>query len=180
MNKTKQSKKEIIISEIQTWKQTKMLPEQYCDYLLALYTGEGTGESVQSKTNRSKRVSFRDILIAISIVTISLFVIYFTELSIVLQTAILTGFVGLLTGLGIYYSKKRLSPLLLYCSAACIAMLASIEVTEELFQGSTAALYTTLFLNCIAWVLAGMKWRMSYFAWSGSAGMIMMIIYILL
>ncbi|SNS59250.1 hypothetical protein SAMN05444672_101192 [Bacillus sp. OK838] len=30
-------RKKIIIQEINSWKESRMLPEQYCDYLLALY-----------------------------------------------------------------------------------------------------------------------------------------------
>ncbi len=179
MNKTKQSKKEIIISEIQIWKQTKMLPEQYCDYLLALYTGgEGTGEP--DKRSVKNKFLLKDFLFSICSVSISLFVIYFTELSIVLQTAILASFVGLLTGVGIYYTKKQLSPLLLYCSSASILLLASIEIVEGLFGGSPFPLYITLFLNCLMWIGVGVRWKMSYFTWSGSVGVVLLLFYILL
>ena len=37
-----ENRKQIIIKEIGYWKNNKLLPEQYCDFLLALYT-EGTG-----------------------------------------------------------------------------------------------------------------------------------------
>ena len=40
---TKQ-RKQIIVNEIAFWKQHKMLPDHYCDFLTSLYTG---GESEQ-------------------------------------------------------------------------------------------------------------------------------------
>ncbi|WP_374054327.1 hypothetical protein [Rossellomorea sp. FM04394] len=102
-------------------------------------------------------------------ILISLFVIYFTELSIVLQTTILASFVGLLAGIGIYYTKKQLSPLLLYMAAACILLLASIEISGALFGESPFEMYITLFLNYILWVSAGLKWSLTYFSLSGMA-----------
>ena len=46
-------RKQIIINEIIYWKKNRMLPEHYCDFLLALYT-KGNGLQDQSK-NRFKK-----------------------------------------------------------------------------------------------------------------------------
>lgn len=43
-------RKKIIIQEINSWKESRMLPEQYCSYLLALY---GQGELPPSKSNET-------------------------------------------------------------------------------------------------------------------------------
>ncbi|WP_051758197.1 hypothetical protein [Rossellomorea vietnamensis] len=179
MTRIKNSKKETIIHEILLWKQTKMLPEQYCDYLLALYT-EGAGIDDRESAGSQKNHFLKDFLISISSIVISLFVIYFTELSIVLQTTILASFVGLLMGVGIYYTKKQFSPLLLFASAACILLLSSMELTERIFEGNSFPLYVTLFLNCFIWIGAGVKWKMNYFTLSGSVGAVLVGIYILL
>ncbi|MCR8850620.1 hypothetical protein NQ095_19545 [Rossellomorea sp. SC111] len=179
MTRIKDSKTETIIHEIRLWKQTKMLPEQYCDFLLALYTeGEGINDSPSAKPQ--KKTLLKEFLISISSLVISLFVIYFTELSIVLQTAILASFVGLLMGVGIYYSKKQFSPLLLYTSAACILFLSSIKITGKIFEGDISQIYMTLFLNCFIWIGAGVKWKMNYFTLAGSVGATLVGIYILL
>ncbi|MEI2665490.1 hypothetical protein [Rossellomorea sp. LJF3] len=179
MTRIKNSKKETIIHEILLWKQTKMLPEQYCDYLLAIYT-EGAGIGDRESAESQKNHFLKDFLISISSILISLFVIYFTELSIVLQTAILASFVGLLMGVGIYYTKKQFSPLLLFASAACILLLSSMELTEKIFEGHSLPLYVTLFLNCFIWMGAGVKWKMNYFTLAGSVGAVFVGIYILL
>ncbi|WRP05304.1 hypothetical protein U9J35_15435 [Rossellomorea aquimaris] len=179
MKTVKNSRKELIVNEIQLWKQANMLPEHYCDYLLALYT-EGDGMEHSDQKNVKKKTMLKDFFVSICAIFISLFVIYFTELSIVLQTTILASFVGLLVGIGIYYTKKQFSPLLLYMTAACILLLASIEITEELFGGSSFGMYVTLFLNCFLWISAGLKWRMGYFSLSGLAGGVLLIIFILL
>ncbi|WP_060673471.1 hypothetical protein [Rossellomorea vietnamensis] len=179
MTRIKDSKTETIIHEILLWKQTKMLPEQYCDFLLALYT-EGAGINASQTAEPQKKPFLKEFLISISSIVISLFVIYFTELSIVLQTAILASFVGLLMGVGIYYTKKQFSPLLLYTSAACILLLSSIKITGEIFEENTSQLYITLFLNCFIWIGAGVKWKMNYFTLAGCVGAFLVGIYILL
>ncbi|UXH44369.1 hypothetical protein N5C46_22575 [Rossellomorea vietnamensis] len=177
MTRIKNAKKETIIHEILLWKQTKMLPEQYCDYLLALYT-EGAGIDERESAEPPKKHFLKDFLISISSILISLFVIYFTELSIVLQTTILASFVGLLMGVGIYYTKKQFSPLLLFASAACILLISTMELTERIFEGHYLPLYVTLFLNCFTWIGAGVKWKMNYFTLAGSVGAVLVGIYI--
>ncbi|MBN8190989.1 hypothetical protein JI667_02395 [Bacillus sp. NTK074B] len=179
MTRTKDLKTETIIREIQFWKQTKLLPEQYCDYLLAFYTG-GEEINVGNQTLIRRSFTYIDVLISVCILAISLFVIYFTELSIVLQTTILAGFVGLLLGMGIYYTKKQISPMLLYASAASILLLSSIDVAEVVFKGSPLELYITLFLNCFLWIVAGVKWKLNYFSVAGIIGVVFVSIYILL
>ncbi|MFE7151514.1 hypothetical protein ACFVIJ_14145, partial [Heyndrickxia sporothermodurans] len=102
------SRKEVIINEIIYWKNHKMLPDHYCDYLLALYS-EGELNNEISDVNKRKHGGKFGILLFILclIVSVSLFVIYFTELAFILQTMILTSFVVFLLILGFYYSNKE-------------------------------------------------------------------------
>ncbi|MBT2665504.1 hypothetical protein J7J00_08340 [Bacillus sp. ISL-4] len=55
-------RKKIIIQEINSWKESRMLLEQYCNYLLALYC---QGELPPSKSNKTeskkKRPLFRGV-----------------------------------------------------------------------------------------------------------------------
>ena len=46
-------KKQIILNEILFWKQNKLLPEQYCDFLLKLYT---EGEDIKQQEMQTFRV----------------------------------------------------------------------------------------------------------------------------
>jgi hypothetical protein len=107
MSKSNHGRQALILKEIKFWKQNKMLPDHYCDYLMALYSnGEENLSNPPLKKSKMKMM-YLNILFSAVIMSISLFVIYFTELSVVLQTAILTGFVVLLYGMGIYYSNKK-------------------------------------------------------------------------
>ena len=60
----KDSRKDLIVNEIQLWKQANMLPEHYCDYLLALYTeGDVMEQSDQKKAK--KKTMLKDFLFSI-------------------------------------------------------------------------------------------------------------------
>ncbi|MCA1063430.1 hypothetical protein QTG56_12650 [Rossellomorea sp. AcN35-11] len=177
MNTGKASRKEVIVNEIQLWKQTNMLPEHYCDYLLALYTG-GEGMDPYVREDNKRTFILTDFLLSIGAIAISLFVIYFTELSIVLQTTILASFVVLLVGLGIYYTRKQKSPLLIYLASAFIFLLVSIEATDVFMNGRSTPMYITLFSNCLLWVGAGLKWKSAYFTFSGVAGTVLLLVFI--
>ena len=43
------TRKKIILNEINFWKQNNMLPEHYCDYLIALYSEGENPEQLQIK-----------------------------------------------------------------------------------------------------------------------------------
>ncbi|WP_456274007.1 hypothetical protein [Bacillus sp. AK031] len=173
---TKNQKTNIIINEIQFWKQNKMLPEHYCDYLLALYN---QGEETDEKPAKNRKFSFGAItlsLLFLFLIPVSLFVIYFTELSFVLQTAILTGFVVLLIFAGIYYSRKEIVFPVIYISAAFIILIYSVNTADAYFQGSPIAIYMILFVNCILWIAAGILKRLLYFTVAGGAGLVILFI----
>lgn len=81
----------IIIKEIQHWKNSRILPERYCDYLLALYTqGESLNENVIERKKQFQAVSLlAQITFLIIMVPLSYIVIYFTELQLIMQIVIM-------------------------------------------------------------------------------------------
>ncbi|WP_339228146.1 hypothetical protein NSQ77_00040 [Oceanobacillus sp. FSL K6-2867] len=82
----------IIVKEIRYWKEHRLLPETYCDYLLALYTnGEAHSEEVDNKvkTRQWTIINVIHLLLALLMVPFSLLVLYFTEFDSFLQLVIL-------------------------------------------------------------------------------------------
>ncbi|KYD11580.1 hypothetical protein MXL46_02965 [Heyndrickxia sporothermodurans] len=173
------SRKEVIINEIIYWKNHKMLPDHYCDYLLALYS-EGELNNEISDVNKRKHGGKFGIFLFILclIVSVSLFVIYFTELAFILQTMILTSFVVFLLILGFYYSNKEFWYSIFYIGAAFLFLLLSIHIIEKLFNNNSLALYITLFFNCFIWLLTGWRMKLLYFIISGVLGILVLIIYL--
>src|SRR6478735_8070828 len=78
-----ENRKQIIIKEIGYWKNNKLLPEQYCNFLLALYTeGTGINETNQGSKNPKNR---KKVFVWLLLIPIIVFIVYFTELSLILQ-----------------------------------------------------------------------------------------------
>ncbi|RIW37571.1 hypothetical protein D3H55_03075 [Bacillus salacetis] len=177
---TKTQKRNIIIKEILFWKQNKMLPEQYCDYLLALYN---QGENPDISDRERSKFPFMGFLTAsliFALIPFSLFVIYFTELSFVLQTAILAGFVVLLIFAGIYYSNKEMLLPLIYITAALVTLIYSVHITGVFFNGSTNITYAVLFMNCFAWLVSGVYLKYWYFTAAAILGGFILMVSIVI
>lgn len=88
----KDNRFEIIIEEIHYWKSHKILPENYCDYLLALYTN-GESEVVEKRVFIRKIITIIQIFLCFLLLPFSFLVIYFTKFTIVLQIAMLILFI---------------------------------------------------------------------------------------
>lgn len=171
------SRKEIIINEITYWKQHHMLPEHYCDFLLALYT-EGETEASEKSYDKHLVKNSLIIFLALAALGLSVFVIYFTEFNFVLQTMILTSFVVLLLLFGIYYSKKKYWYTFFYIGTAIELLLLSVFLNDKLFHNGAESLCIMIIINCLLWILTGWKLKLYYFILSGIIGIIVLIIYI--
>ena len=97
-------RKETIIQEIEYWKRNRLLPDQYCDYLMALYT-EGEGVKFSAKGKRKVFSLLFACLISL-LVPITFLVIYFTEMPVHLQMLLVTFFV-LLSIIGYFVFRKE-------------------------------------------------------------------------
>ncbi|WP_409251394.1 hypothetical protein V1502_14750 [Bacillus sp. SCS-153A] len=177
----KSQKTNIIINEILFWKQNKMLPEQYCDYLLALYNQGEDREAVDSmNSKRLPTAALIPSILLLALIPFSLFVIYFTELSFVLQTAILTGFVVLLIFAGIYYSNKEIILPVIYITTAIVILILSVNLSDAYFQGNKPTTYVVLFCNCLLWLFAGRYFKMMYLSLAGAVGVLILFVSIVI
>lgn len=172
-------KKKIIIKEISEWKQSRLLPESYCDFLLSLYT-EGNNELIPTKTNKNNNSkTFRVIISLVSFSLLTLLflflVTYFTEINLNLQMLI-SGLVIIITLiLGYFYRENRwISDILLIISALLI-LIFSIQIVEIYFPYRYSILFTIL-IHCIAWFLIGLKSTKRYFLIASAFGLIITII----
>lgn len=169
-------RKKIIISEINYWKQSRMLPEHYCDYLLNLYS-EGTS----SKTIKGKRkgmpTSFTSVTL-FAMLSLSLFLFYFTELSLILQITIpiFFGISSLISGiLLISKSDIELIPVVI---SSLILLISTVQVASIYFPDNIPILYFVTGTNCLLWLIIGFKWKFISFKISGLTGLIILFITI--
>lgn len=146
-----------------------MLPAHYCDYLLALYN-QGEELSEPGRKQRQQKINIGSAAAAFALSAIAIFILYFTEIPILLQTVILTSFVGLLLAAALFLAGKRLFSPLLFLGAAIMMMALSLKVSESLFNNDPNSLYALLFLNCVLWVFIGIRLKLVYFSISGVLG----------
>ncbi|MGN7399679.1 hypothetical protein ACTHO0_07460 [Cytobacillus praedii] len=171
-----ENRKNIIVNEILSWKKARMLPEQYCDYLLALYT-EGNQPEISKKGIKNGGFWKKHYLF-ILLIPLTLFLIHFTELSITLQMPLLILFV--LTGIifTIYFSRKGILLQIPIIVSALILLLTSVEFFSSVFPERPKFLYFNLIINCFLWLLCGWKLKQPAFTISGILGLILLIVYI--
>lgn len=167
MNETR---KKIVLNEILYWKQTRILPEKYCDYLLALYS-EGDLEQQMATALPKKQTRFFLIEIFISLILITALIVnYFTEVQSAMQMSLFTFFICLLLGITYYQHKKQKSLLYPFIAAAFVLLLMSVRACELFFSSQTLMLYVILLSNCFIWLIVGRKMSYLYFTVAGWLG----------
>lgn len=175
-------RKQIIINEITFWKQNKLLPEHYCDFLMTLYTeGELNDElvgsaknAVKAKENRKTRLWMFFIPIISILLVVASFLI--SSLMIIAIPAILFALVLVIVGVKLLKSHEILAPIM-HLSAALVILAISLNVCLTYFEGNNIALYVTLLVNCALWMIAGIGMRLTYFTVAGGFGILAILIY---
>ncbi|QPA30105.1 hypothetical protein [Thermaerobacillus caldiproteolyticus] len=164
-----EKRREIIIREIEYWKRSRLLPKQYCDYLLALYT-EGLASN-RSHISRFNLIHLLFISMICLLFPISILVIYFTELSFVLQMLLLfLFFIVCMVAVWLWAKERKLIHLPLI-SGAFLLLLASVQACDYYFPKEKAIVAVVIFLNCLLWMVIGIRFRFFYFTISGIAGL---------
>lgn len=170
-----QNRKKVILNEIMFWKQNKMLPEQYCNYLLALYS-EGNEEQVKPKT-RKLPLNSENLynLLFLFIMIMMIVITYITDISFGMQTLILSILSVVLLLSFIFYRKKAKNRLLIYITAAFLLLLYSVQINDAFLHGDTFSLYILLLVNSIIWVVGGVWRKKSFFMIAGVIATIILI-----
>lgn len=173
-------KKQIIMNEITFWKQNKLLPEHYCDFLMTLYSEGNHNEEIAGKSknavknvdkrrNRNLSISFP---ISAVVILLLLFTIQF-EWVVIAVAAIFAA--GCLMG-AIYFAKRNhLLAVMLQLATALAILGVTLKVSTIYFAGNNEILYIFLIVNCIFWLLSGIKLKIIYFTISGVLGLIAII-----
>ena len=173
-------KKQIIMNEITFWKQNKLLPEHYCDFLMTLYS-EGNNEqeitgnaknAVRSVDKRKKRSIASFFPVVAVIITLLLFTIQF-EWVVIAVAAVFA--VSCLIGAIYYANKNNLLATMLQLATALSLLGVTLKIYTTYFAGNNEMLYMLLLLNCILWLLSGIIMKIIYFTLSGILGIIVIV-----
>ncbi len=160
-------KKEIIIKEIYHWKDSKLLPDTYCDFLLALYTEGNHEDEISNISKELKTPPFFLIGAVLILFMISVLVTYFTELLFVLQT-VTTGFL-LLSSIFVtaFLIKRKTSYQIALVISFIQLLLASLSFVEYTTAGNQFWIAVSVILNCLLWIVTGGLLRIYYLLVSG-------------
>lgn len=169
-----ENRKTIIVKEIVYWKENRMLPEHYCDYLLTLYTEGNHPAKEADSISKSSLTLFLGSL-CLSFIPIIVFLFYFTELSFILQMSISLVFLTFCIG-SIYFLKYRhLGADIAISAAVLIFLLASVHMVIQLFPGNLMMLNSMLIFHCLIWFITGRKFKLLYLTISSCVGFILLI-----
>lgn len=172
---------DILINEINYWKEHKLLPEVYCNYLLALYTkgDEGTEETIKGNGQHPILLFTGISILLISILLLSFIIIYFTSYSTLIKISILVTFILFIILLyyvfNSYYFIRRLSLItLLLLILFLAALLSSVYITN------TVLTFSIFIVNFIGWFVIGRKFNMKFLVIVSLLAILFTMIYILL
>ncbi|WP_042345863.1 hypothetical protein [Bacillus massiliigorillae] len=166
-------RKKVIIKEIHYWKETRILPEQYCNYLLALYS-EGDEEEFVTV----KRKPLLSYLFVTLIIVSALIVNYFTENILSMQIPLYLFLIGLLIVITIFEYKKNGTLLIPLIASAFVLVLLTVNTWESFFPKQMIFLYVGLLCNCLIWIVIGKKLSLQYFLVAGILGSIIVAYFV--
>ncbi|MFC0014853.1 MULTISPECIES: hypothetical protein [Allobacillus] len=171
----KKDKNKIIIDEITSWKQNQLLPEKYCNFLLALYTyGEGVEED--SKSNASMK---RQLFIGLDLVFLFLLLPAYIVIASHLSDQILAQFIVFSTFifiLGIHwYFFNKIQSIFTHVVIVLffITMLVGSTLIVHEWLGSGFWLNLLIVIQGLIWIAFGWVNKVYYLVISGFIGILL-------
>ena len=176
-------RKKIIINEIKYWKQSRLLPDHYCDFLLTLYS-EGE-QHFENKNSTSTMTNQLTIMVCTTIVLavfgLTFLVIYFTDFSLLLQIASIMVFSGVVLLIAMFIKKYDNRFVHLFnLIAAVMIFLGTIQLADAFYPGNSIAIAVATMFNCGAWLFIGRKYKLRYFIVSSIVGVFLVVLFIFL
>lgn len=172
---------DILIKEINYWKEHKLLPEVYCNYLLALYTkgDENIEKTIKENNQNPILLIISTSILLLSVLLLSFIVIYFTSFSVIIKISVLVTFILFITMLYKvfirYYFIRRLSLItLLLLMFFTTTFLSSVYITGTLLT------FSIFMVNFISWFIIGRKFNMKFLVIVSILAVSFTMIYILL
>lgn len=174
-----------IVNEIEYWKEHKLLPDQQCDFLLALYTKGESNTKALSKSNQytgkePKWIKAMQIILLLLLLPFSFLVLYFTEFHIYLQLGILALFFSYAIWSFLYFKQR--AAIYFHLSIVIslfLLMLFTICFSKVLFHQSSAVNLIIMF-NFVIWLFVGRYYKLQYLIITSILGLIFVVVYLFL
>lgn len=172
-------RKQIIIKEIEYWKRNRLLPEQYCNYLLTLYS-EGEHETREHGKRKiwGKILSIFPTILLFLLPALFLF-IYFNEMSFGLQIGIQMLVVAVASFVAIFYARKNKLYFTVYIILSLLLLFVlTIEVADQFLRNVVFIIEALVFVHCGVWYWLGKKFKLRFLEMSGLAGIVLLLAFI--
>jgi hypothetical protein len=182
-------KRMVILGEIERWRRSRLLPEQYCDFLRNLYL-EGEAEPAGAGwLHVGKRAANRLVSgwkpaygwAAAAFIAMLLFSgLYFTFFHPLLQTVLSAALVALLIGIGLAERHRR--PLAGFAALGAGCLLAPLLGLVALWQFDAAGPRATVALTAacgVVWIAAGLAARIGLLQLSGHFALILAYLWLI-
>jgi hypothetical protein len=172
-----EDKRKIIVKEIEHWRKSRLLPEQYCDFLLNLYLEDG-----QEKTKSRMGVSAASVansnwkiwVLSMAIVgIISFSALNFNSFGIPLQIGVSALFVMVCYVFG--FQKRKDAPVLSYLLngvASIFLLFIGLYIMNLHGIDSSFAYVGYLAISSTIWLLSGLLERMTVLQFCGLVGLL--------
>ncbi|MEK5038872.1 hypothetical protein [Sporosarcina sp. FSL K6-3457] len=180
-----QQRKRIIISEIKYWKHNKLLPAHYCDFLITLYAQGEEGNQQEVKISESilvkekKTLNRTILLLALLAIVVSGGMFVITQYPGLTMASVAGLIVVFLLSTLRKNANQALAPFV-YIIVSFMLLIMSLKLWFVFFDGHTMLLLGLLMLNCSLWLFAGRLLKLLYFTISGTAGLLLIIGFLLL
>ncbi|MFD2630851.1 hypothetical protein [Oceanobacillus kapialis] len=171
-----------IVNEIHYWKEHHLLPDTYCDFLLALYTnGEGVPDSVTKQVSTGSRMGrWLQIVLVSFLVPFSFYVHYFTPINLFWQIGMILLF--LCYSSWTYISVKKRNEMLYHVSliTSIFLMFFMTLLIGKIIPLEGTWLSIAFAVNFIGWILLGKYFKQNYLIIIGIIALLFTFLYTIL
>ncbi|CAM3435376.1 hypothetical protein [Marinicrinis lubricantis] len=176
-------KRTIILKEIEHWRRSKLLPEQYCDFLYNLYADDENegGSTVQRSVKRIQSSGLKSWSLGFGLVgVVLLLLLNFRHFPLLAQVAISICIVIALGGYGVHLRWKKPLVSHVFIGLACVTLLLmGIIILKQHTGGQEGYLLLYILLCSILWAVLGIVLKMPVFHFCGIISLLLFYSWIL-
>ena len=158
------NQKRIIVREIDMWRKNRLLPEQYCDFLLNLYMDDPDERSAILRNETARRIAnsnWKNWLFALAAVMVFAFVLlHFNSFSFPLQIAAAAFFTAVCYGAGVALRGKHSALSSIFNGAGSAVLLGAGIYLLRLYELDEAPIVFAYVAFCgFVWIIMGIAAR---------------------
>ncbi|QKS70874.1 hypothetical protein FLK61_29545 [Paenalkalicoccus suaedae] len=172
-------RKKVIVEEIKKWRESKLLPETYCNFLLSLYL-EGDVEEETDNGATSSLKSYRTALFMPILITLLSFLLLGASVLMTANEGILLFGIALLVIASGWLASKQSIALIKHIYvllATSISFLFVVLFSDILFSENRFVLGLSILFLSFVWVVVGLRAKIVYLWIAGAGGILLLALF---